>query len=56
MKKKKAQRDEHEMKCNEVLPHDGIKLALDGTPTTEKEPYLLIAMLRGASNHPWCGI
>ena len=28
------------MKCNEVQPRDGIKSALDGTPTTEKEASL----------------
>ena len=42
------------MKCNEVLPRDGINLGLDGTPTTEKEASLSVAMLRGASDWPWC--
>ena len=37
MHEKEEGSDEHEMKCNEVLPHDGINLGLDGMPTTEKE-------------------
>ena len=47
--------NEHETRCNEVLPRDGIKLALDSMPTTEKEASLLVATHRGASNRPWCG-
>ena len=46
--------NEHEMKCNEVLPRDGINLGLDGTPKTEKEASFTVATLRGASNRPWC--
>ena len=47
--------NEHEMRCNEVLPRDGINLGLDGTPTAEKEASLSVATLRGASDWPWCG-
>ena len=44
--------NEHEMRCNEVLPYDGIKRAFDGMPTTEKEASLSVATLRGASDWP----
>ena len=46
--------NEHEMRCNEGLPRDGIHLGLDGMPTTEKGASLSVAMLRGASDRPWC--
>ena len=29
--------NEHEMRCNKFCPVDGIKLGLDGMPTTEKD-------------------
>ena len=53
MHEKEEGSDEHEMKCNEVLPHDGINLGLDGMPTTEKDASLLVATLRGASDQSW---